>query len=84
MAIGRGEMVKVEGGDTLSSIAARRLGDPNRWPELFEANRTLIEREGLQRGMDRLCTRLRRDYRPEDWIFPGMVLALPSDPSGKD
>ena len=33
------ESVRVRSGDTLSSIAGERLGDPGRWRELFRANR---------------------------------------------
>ena len=33
----------VQSGDTLSGIAEERLGDPERWPEIFDLNRDLIE-----------------------------------------
>ena len=33
----------VESGDTLTKIAAEHYGDGSRWPEIFEANRPLIE-----------------------------------------
>jgi len=32
----------VQSGDTLSGIAEQRLGDGNRWPEIFDINRELI------------------------------------------
>ena len=35
--------VTVRPGDTLSSVAERELGDDNRWPELFEANRAVLD-----------------------------------------
>lgn len=35
--------VVVEEGDTLWEISAEQLGDPQRWPELFEANRDQID-----------------------------------------
>ena len=36
---GGGPSVRVRSGDTLSSIAGRMLGDPDRWDELYRANR---------------------------------------------
>ncbi len=35
--------VTIEKGDTLSKIAQQHYGDANRWRELFEANREVIE-----------------------------------------
>jgi LysM repeat protein/DNA-binding SARP family transcriptional activator len=57
----------VEAGDTLSEIAARVLGDPERWPELFELNRDVAT---LDDG--------RTLVRPE-LIWPGLRLRLPSE-----
>ncbi|MBK6671911.1 MAG: LysM peptidoglycan-binding domain-containing protein [Actinobacteria bacterium] len=38
----------VQRGDTLSSIADQYLGDPTRYPELFEANSDRIQPDGRQ------------------------------------
>lgn len=35
--------VEVAAGDSLSAIAERHLGDPSRWPEVFEFNRDQLE-----------------------------------------
>ncbi|HUO86768.1 MAG TPA: LysM peptidoglycan-binding domain-containing protein, partial [Thermoanaerobaculia bacterium] len=32
----------VQSGDSLSKIAQRHLGDANRWPEIYQANRAVI------------------------------------------
>jgi LysM repeat protein len=37
--VSRPQSVVIAEGDTLSSIAEKALGDPNRWEEIFEANR---------------------------------------------
>lgn len=55
----------VEPGDTLRGIAARFLGDENRWPEIFDLNR---EKARLSDG---------RSLTNPDLIWPGLRLALP-------
>ena len=57
--------------DTLWGIAERFLGDPRRWPEIFELNkgRPLPDPPGGR-------------FVDPDWIYPGQVLRLPADASG--
>jgi len=55
----------VEPGDTLRGIAARFLGDENRWPEIFDLNR----------GKARLSDG--RALTNPDLIWPGLRLTLP-------
>ena len=38
----RPELYKVKKGDTLSGIAAKKLGDANRWPEIARLNRDIV------------------------------------------
>jgi LysM repeat protein len=38
----RPELYKVNKGDTLSGIAAKKLGDANRWPEIARLNRDIV------------------------------------------
>lgn len=58
----------VVAGDTLWDIAARRLGDPLRWPEIFDLNR------GVARHPQYGWT-----LTNPDLIWPGLPLLLPVD-----
>ncbi len=58
----------VEEGDTLQGIAARLLGNADRWPSLFATNRGTAEVDG-------------RALTDPDVIWPGLRLKLPSAPS---
>jgi len=49
-----GKTYEVRPGDTLWAIAERHLGDPTRWPELFEANRSRLSNPHLIRPNQRL------------------------------
>ncbi len=57
---------EVERRDTLWDIAERHLGDPLRWPEIFELNKGRAQPDG-------------RELKQAHWIFPGWTLLLPSD-----
>ncbi|WP_223884095.1 BTAD domain-containing putative transcriptional regulator [Micromonospora craniellae] len=57
----------VREGDTLSAIAKRWLGDPDRWPEIWALNRgTYFATVG-------------GTFTNPDLIYPGWTLALPAD-----
>ncbi|GGQ69619.1 BTAD domain-containing putative transcriptional regulator [Kitasatospora griseola] len=56
--------VTVHGGDSLSSIAQRELGDGDRWPELFDANKGVTAPDGEK-------------LTDPDVLAPGMVLTVP-------
>ncbi|HET6318482.1 MAG TPA: LysM peptidoglycan-binding domain-containing protein, partial [Chloroflexota bacterium] len=57
----------VQAGETLSGIAARVLGNPDRWTELFELNRDVAT---LDDG---------RTLAKPELIWPGLRLRLPDD-----
>ncbi|WP_282203442.1 LysM peptidoglycan-binding domain-containing protein [Kitasatospora fiedleri] len=56
--------VTVHSGDSLSAIAQRELGDGDRWPELFEANKGVAAPDGEK-------------LTDPDVLAPGMVLTVP-------
>ncbi|GAA4872442.1 BTAD domain-containing putative transcriptional regulator [Kitasatospora terrestris] len=60
--------VTVHQGDTLSAIAQRELGDAERWPQIFDANKGVRAPDG-----ERLTD--------PDVVVPGMVLSLPGAPA---
>jgi len=55
----------VRSGDTLWDIAARKLGDPLRWPQIFRLNRGRVEPDG-------------RRFTSPHWIWPHWMLELPA------
>ncbi len=55
----------VRSGDTLWDIAARKLGDPLRWPQIFRLNRGRVEPDG-------------RRFTSSHWIWPHWILELPA------
>ncbi|MFP5328406.1 MAG: LysM peptidoglycan-binding domain-containing protein, partial [Acidimicrobiia bacterium] len=56
----------VERGDTLSAIAADELGDPNRYPEIFDLNVGDLQPDG-------------RRLEDPNLILPGWELEIPTD-----
>jgi DNA-binding SARP family transcriptional activator len=55
--------------DTLWRIAERHLGDPLRWPEIFELNHGRHQPDG-------------RELKEAHWIYPGWTLLMPPDAVG--
>ena len=64
--VGQGPAYQVVEGDTLWDIADRHLGDPFRWPEIFEASTDLTQTFGLQ-------------ITDPNLIWPDSILVLPAD-----
>ncbi|MBV9600662.1 MAG: LysM peptidoglycan-binding domain-containing protein [Chloroflexi bacterium] len=62
----------VRPGDSLSSIAASTLGDPLRWPELFDLNRGASTGDGKYTLVD------------ANTIWPGLRLRLPNSDADTD
>ncbi|MET7912040.1 cutinase family protein [Streptomyces avermitilis] len=61
-------------GDTLWDIAGKYLGDPKRWTEIYDANKSLIEDTAkVHPGPPVFGT---SDHG--HWIFPGTNLAIPT------
>lgn len=85
------ETVTVRRGDSLSAIAQRELGDDDRWPELYAANRAVLDDPDLLEAGMRLQlpveaeaeTRTRAPERPPGSV-PRAAPAPPAGPSGGD
>jgi len=60
---------KVKSGDCLYNIAKKELGNSNRWKEIYNLNKTVIEKTAKQHGYKSSST--------GHWIFPGTILELP-------
>jgi len=63
----------VKSGDTLSAIASKLLGSANRWKEIYDLNKALIDAEAKRR-------KLSAPYY--NWIFPGQKLVIPKRHEG--
>ncbi|WP_176743560.1 LysM peptidoglycan-binding domain-containing protein [Streptomyces agglomeratus] len=61
-------------GDTLWDIAARNLGDPERWTEIYDANQTVIEAAAREHPAPPVLGTSDRGH----WIFPGTTLTIPA------
>jgi hypothetical protein len=60
----------VKSGDCLWNIAKKQLGNANRWKEIYNLNKTVIENTAKKHGYKSSST--------GHWIFPGTKLTLPS------
>lgn len=63
------------GRETLFNIAKSVYGDPNRWPEIYFANKRQID-SGYFKNEKRISAS-DRQIQPADFILPGQVLIIP-------
>lgn len=61
---------KIKSGDTLYDIAKQHFGDGNRWTEIYEANKTVIENAAKSHG--------KSSSSNGHWIWSGTELVLPA------
>lgn len=59
----------IKSGDCLSTIAKKELGNSNRWKEIYNLNKSVIENAAKKHGYKSSST--------GHWIFPGTVIKLP-------
>ena len=70
---------KVRGGDTLSAIAQRELGNAVRWPEIYGANKSQMD-DAFARARPALERTKRSGHHikhPADLLTAGQVLRIP-------
>lgn len=66
---GGGGSYTIVSGDTLSGIAARKMGGASKWPQLYDANAGSIEAAAKRYG--------KSSSDHGHWIYPGEVLTIP-------
>lgn len=59
----------VKKGDCLISIAKKKLGKGSRWKEIYQLNKTVIEKTAKKKG--------KKSSSNGHWIYPGTKLKLP-------
>ena len=64
-----GTPYKVKSGDTLWAIAKKYLGNGMRYKEIYEKNKTVIEKLAKQAG--------RSSSQNGHWIYPGTIITIP-------
>lgn len=69
----------VRGGDSLSAIAQRELGNALRWPAIYESNKALLDAEFARAAptLKRYGTAGHDILHPWDLVQPGQKLVLP-------
>ncbi|MFE5369265.1 cutinase family protein [Streptomyces mirabilis] len=60
-------------GDWLSTLALKYLGNANRWPEIYDANKSVIENAAKTHPGPPVSGTSDHGH----WIFPGTVLTIP-------
>lgn len=65
--------VTIKKGDTLWGIAKVCLGDGKMWPEIYQANKHIIESTAKQHG--------KKGSDNGHWIYPGVTLSIPTPTS---
>jgi len=66
------KQIIIQPGDSLWSLAAKHLGDPFRWKEIWRVNHDAITKAQLR------YPEARRNMRGPDWIFDGDTLIIPN------
>jgi hypothetical protein len=78
--------VEVVKGDTLWDLADAWLGDPFRWPEIYELNRDRYDRGGRMQGGHHIeptwVLTLPADAKPPESVTPGVVEPEDPEPDG--
>lgn len=69
-----GKKYKIVSGDTLWGIAKRFLGKGSRWPEIYNANKSIIESVAKKHG--------KSSSSNGHWIYPGTEITIPGTSTG--